>query len=178
MNRRDLRKRYWGAAGAWVGCIYSTLYAVRPICEFLKETIPFAFLTSLGMAALLVGITAVFYSRRHLYSPLSYFLFALVFLCYVYGLMKIPHPEEKIHFIEYGILAYFLWRALRLDWKGGRAYVGAFVLTTLLGWADEGIQYLLPNRYYQTGDVFLNSMSGLLALILIFIFQNKSSFDS
>ncbi len=126
-----MRKRYWAHAAVWTGCIYSTLYVARPVCEFLKETMPFAFLTNLVMAGALVLITVVFCSRgrtawnlRLLRNPFHYSLLALVLLCYVYGLMNIPHPEEKIHFVEYGVLAYFIRRALGIDWEEGRAYAG------------------------------------------------------
>ena len=35
--------------GLWVGCIYSTLYVVRPICEFLKKNTPFNAIVHFGM---------------------------------------------------------------------------------------------------------------------------------
>lgn len=77
-------------------------------------------------------------------------------------------PEERLHFIEYGVLAYLLHRALLMDWGRAPAYGWALVLATLIGAGDEGIQYLLPNRYFQFSDICLNSASAALGLILVF----------
>ena len=37
-------------------------------------------------------------------------------------------------------------------------------LTALLGWLDEGIQALLPNRVYDIRDVAFNALAGLMAI--------------
>jgi hypothetical protein len=41
------------------------------------------------------------------------------------------------------------------------------VLTATAGWLDEGIQYLLPNRWYDLADVALNAASGALGAGLV-----------
>ena len=41
----------------------------------------------------------------------------------------------------------------------------AAVATALLGWVDEGIQWLLPNRVYDLVDVGLNAAFGLIAIV-------------
>jgi VanZ family protein len=99
----------------------------------------------------------------------------LIGLCYAYGLATIAYPEEKIHFIEYGILAFLIYRAMRLSLARPGAYIGAFFLTGISGWVDEGIQHLLPNRYYQLEDVLLNAVSGALGLALLFLFERRSA---
>jgi VanZ family protein len=38
------------------------------------------------------------------------------------------------------------------------------VVTALLGWLDEGIQAVLPNRVYDIRDVGVNALAGLLAI--------------
>lgn len=165
--------RYRVFAGIWVACIYSTLSVVRPVCEILKKNAWFApginFILGGLLIVLLLRLIMTMRKRR----LLSYFLLLGVLLCYLYGLVKIEYPEEKIHFLEYGFLAYLIYRALRLDYSKILSYTGAFILTTVLGWIDEGIQHILPNRYYQNEDVFLNSVSGVLALLLIFIFERE-----
>jgi VanZ family protein len=45
-----------------------------------------------------------------------------------------------------------------------------------LGWGMRGIQYLLPNRYYQFQDICLNSVSAALGLILVFaVYHGKEN---
>lgn len=173
--KRPLRKQYWALAMGWTLVIYATLYPVRPVCEFLKKTIPFDLWVNIFLVACLSGIVMLFFRKYKVTDFLRYVLLLIVFSGYVYGLTTITYPEEKIHFIEYGLLAYLIFRALRLDHGARAAYAGAFALTAVLGWGDEGIQHLLPNRYYQTSDVVLNAVSGLLGLILVYAFQRARS---
>ena len=43
-------------------------------------------------------------------------------------------------------------------------YTVALVITGLLGWGDEGIQYLLPGRVYELRDVGMNVTAGFLII--------------
>ncbi len=207
MDRQQLRVRYWAQAIGWVALIYSTLYSVRPLCEFLKKTTPFVQVVNVGLIVLLAGILTVLWRRRQRILQIHhYVLLILVISCYAYGLGSLTVPEEKIHFVEYGFLAYLIFRALRVDFPAGRitsslndgspsqdeglrsglrpaglrswtlrrtphVYVTAFLLTIFFGWIDECIQAIVPNRYYQTCDVLLNAVSGLLGLALVYIFE-------
>jgi len=172
MNKH-LRRKYWGHVFIWVICIYSTLSIVRPICEFLKETLPFSFLTNLLLGLLLFVVIIVLTAKIKIRSRLGYLLLLTTVLLYIYSFNQIQYPEEKIHFAEYGLLSYLIYKALRVDFKNVQAFIGAFLLTSALGWGDEGIQYILPNRYYQINDVLLNIWSGALGLLLVFIFQRE-----
>jgi len=40
-------------------------------------------------------------------------------------------------------------------------------LTAAVGWIDEGVQHLLPNRVYDLRDVALNAAAGLLAISIV-----------
>jgi VanZ family protein len=42
--------------------------------------------------------------------------------------------------------------------------VAAILLTVAAGWIDEGIQHLLPSRYYDLRDVGFNAAAGALAV--------------
>jgi len=169
----DLKKKKWFYVALWVSCVYSTLYIVRPICEFLKEKLPFDLSINLLLGLLFICLAFLFYKKK-ITRPSSYILFVLTLIFYIYFFSKIEYPEEKIHFAEYGFLAYLIYNALRIDMKKGLAFLGAFLLTSGFGWGDEGIQYLLPNRYYQMSDVLLNSLSGFLGLVLTYIFESPS----
>lgn len=170
---KNLRSKYWVYVWGWVFYIYSTLYVGRPVCTYLKETLPFSLLINALMAVLLILLVIGMVSKGHMTKPSSYFILAMVLSVYIYGLVMIQYPEEKIHFIEYGFLAYLVYKAVRLDVQEPMAYGYAFLLISALGWIDEGIQYLLPNRYYQIEDVILNSISGALGLGLVFIFKRE-----
>ncbi len=40
----------------------------------------------------------------------------------------------------------------------------AVVATALLGWLDEGLQTLLPGRFYDIDDILVNAVSGAVAI--------------
>ena len=177
MNDQKTQRFYrWSLAGGWVVLIYSTLYIVRPICEFLKQAASFSLLVKGGVGLLLVGLMAVLFKRIGAFRVSSCFLLAVALGLYVLAISLLPTPEESLHLVEYGILSFFVYWAFILDFKNWQAYLGAFVLTSLLGWGDEGIQYLLPNRYYQTKDVLLNSVSAALGLFLVFTVERERAF--
>jgi len=168
-----LRARYWLHVFGLVSLIYSTLYIVRPICTFLKVSTPFPLLINILCIVLLISLMIGFWRKIRITKLSSYFILSMVLCAYIYGLIILPYPEEKIHFIEYGFLAYLVFKAIRIDVQKPVAYGYAFILVLIVGWVDEGIQYLLPNRYYQTEDVILNSISGALGLFLVFIFERE-----
>lgn len=163
MNKRT---QYWGLAATWTALIYSTLYIVRPVCEFLKQHTPFDAIvwgTFVLIAAWMIYFIFIHVRWQRASSCLLFFGTGV---CYIAALYLLKIPEERIHLIQYGVLACLLFRALRLNLPPLPAYVGAFLLTSLLGWTDEGIQHLLPNRYFEWKDCILNSVSAGLGLLL------------
>jgi len=156
-------------AGIWTGLIYSTLYIMRPVCEFFKQYTWFSFSVNAGIAFSVIFIVLVFVRKKHIRKTPTYLLLFLVMIGYFFGMTLLSIPEERLHFIEYGVLAFLIYRALILDFKNGRSYFAAFVITSFIGLGDEGIQYLLPNRYYQFKDVCLNSASAVLGLALVYV---------
>jgi VanZ family protein len=128
------------------------------------------------MFCLLWGIIISFLIKFAIRKKSTYALLTFIALIYMYGfIFLIEFPEEKIHLVEYGFLAVLIYRALDIDFEDLFSYFMAFVLTALLGWGDEGIQYILPNRYYQTQDVILNLISGGLGLFLMFVIRRDMS---
>jgi len=69
-------------------------------------------------------------------------------------------PEERVHLIQYGLLGVLL----------GRALPGRLALALLCGWvagaADEGIQYLLPGRTFDSWDILANALAVSASLLL------------
>lgn len=174
-SRRE--KRLWLATGFCIILIYSSLSIARPLAELLREwnllrlVVVLAFLAagSLVLWRLLVtragwrvlGITGVMAAG------------------YLLLLTAIPMmPEERLHFLEYGVVAALVYLALR-ERRAGFAETGAshsdllarvppfaaaVVVTGVLGWIDEGIQAILPNRVYDLRDVAFNTVAALLSV--------------
>ena len=164
-------KSLWLRVAALVALIYSTLYVVRGPIDLLRQrgllrpTVALVFL----LAAL--WIAAIVWRRRPGRRELLVLaIFALPFAWFLWALER---PEERLHLLEYGLLGGLIYLALleRTGCGGDSSRpvalwvpVAAVLLTALLGWLDEGIQYLLPNRFYDLRDVGLNAVAALLAV--------------
>lgn len=169
----QLRFKRWGYVFFITGLIYSTLYAARPACTFLRNNISsFDIKANTFLAAILIIAIAFVYKakRKGLIKRKTtiFFLIASMFI-YTIIILQFKLAEEKIHFFEYGILAFLIYRAFIIDVKETKAYIFSIILVFILGWVDEIIQYLLPNRYYELRDVLMNAAGGMMGLILTFI---------
>jgi hypothetical protein len=126
------------------------------------------------VSLIIIGIFIIFYLvfYRKDKRLFIYALFILIAFAYRYGLSRIELPIEKVHFLEYGFLSFLVFRALHNDVKNKLLYPLSALIVFCLGFLDEGIQYLLPNRVYEFRDVMLNATSGVLGLCVVaFLFK-------
>lgn len=163
--------RLWIAAAVVVVVTYSTLYVARFATEWLRErnllrvALVLVFAVVLGFA--LRGVVRQRPGRRE--------WAVLLAIGAVYGLLfrYLKRAEEAMHFVQYGLLGALIFAALLERRRGlgpggvARRFpaLSSILLTLALGWLDEGIQYVLPNRYYDLRDVALNAAAGLLAVL-------------
>ena len=166
-SRRE--RRLWLWSGALLAVIYASLYSVRPLAEWLRErnllrgTILLLFLV---VAAL---ILRWFLARAPGWREVA--VLALFGVLYLVVLWPVRMPEERVHLLQYGLIAGLVYAAVlerqlpggAMRWSPGRAAV-AVLLTGLAGWGDEGIQYLLPNRHFDWFDVGLNLLAAVLGV--------------
>ncbi|MBN1870222.1 MAG: VanZ family protein [Candidatus Omnitrophica bacterium] len=163
------RVHRWMHAGVWTGLIYLTLPIMPPVWLFFSRLAWFPFFVIGAIVLVIISSLVVFINKRYIRRASSYVLLFLIAIVYLGGIRFLKIPVERVHFIEYGILVFLVYRALSLDFKNSWPYVGAFILTSLIGLGDEGIQYLLPNRYYSLMDVCLNCVSAALGLALVYV---------
>lgn len=151
------------ALAATLLAIYSTLGVVRTITNFLRDqgllriTVVAAF-----VLAATVMLTLIFREPRNRTRRVILGLLATG-IVYAAVILPMESPEEKIHFIEYGVVALLAHAALN------RRYVAAALFVVAAGWIDEGIQALLPSRVYDLRDVAFNAAAGVLALAALAI---------
>lgn len=137
-------------AGLWLVVIYGTLGVVRPVCAVLRREGFLAYGVTLGaVCGLWVALLAL---RREGRDQPTVPWLALI-ACGVGFVVLAGHwglLEERVHLIEYGVLGVLLGRFLP-----GRLGV-ALALGCMAGAADEGIQYLLPERTFDLWDIGAN----------------------
>ncbi|MFQ5691502.1 MAG: VanZ family protein [Nitrospinota bacterium] len=127
-------------------------------------------LVALGGLWVLLRALAVRENR----SPLRALTLAGCLLIFGYFLWLLENPVEEVHFLEYGLLGYLGFFCLRTTWGGLGIWglrAGTLGLTAAVGLLDEGIQYWLPNRFWDIRDVGFNVLAGLLGLVVTELLQ-------
>lgn len=120
------------------------------------------------------GLFIIFYLIAKQKNIRSFIWLVVLTLIYALGLNRLKLPIERIHFIEYGLLAIFVFRALRHNVRNKSIYLWSGIIVFCLGLLDEGIQYILPNRVYDTRDVIVNGIAGILGLLVLdLVFKPK-----
>ena len=164
--RSKRERRLWGWVLAILVAIYSTVGLAGTLVQVLREQnllgVAFA-LAFLCVIAAVVGITLHRGAKAEE-------VWVVLGVAAVYGMIVVRmgvDPIERTHLFEYGLLAVLIYEAL-VERKGNGGEVPApgvlaVLLTALLGWADEGIQALIPNRTYDVRDAGVNALAGFVA---------------
>lgn len=112
-----------------------------------------ALLFAVAVAAVVARIGRGFRQAALLSAPL-----VLVLAAIIHG---VPTVEERVHFLLFGALAY----------TGGMALgpLRALALVVVMAFADEGLQWLLPQRHGDLRDVGMNLLGGAIGLALVYL---------
>ena len=150
--------------------------AIGHVRDFIFETFPESSVRVLaaGFAVVAGGVFvyAVFSIRRRRWARYGGLLVVLGLLwVQTVGLatdqIKVD-VVEKVHVLEYGALAFLLYRGF-LRRRSGAGDVGlvlqTFLAVSLCGIAEEWVQWLVPQRLGEIRDVALNVTAGLTGLV-------------
>ena len=146
---------------AYVLSIYATLPIARPLLTFIYSHLGRETLGVVMNVFLLLFIAGsifylCYYSRR---SLLRLAMLVLILSATFLLAMSYEIPEERFHFLQYGLLGYLIY-ALFFNRKK-LPEVPALCLVVFIGGGDELVQYFLPNRVGEMRDVVMNAVGGL-----------------
>jgi hypothetical protein len=151
--------------------IFFTVPMARKIQSFVTALAGrsfFGYFVLFAAAATFLGLFYILYFRLKIRAIPNYIWLVLISVTYVYFTLKLwPNPEEAVHFIEYGLLGFFLYRALRHNIRDNSIYLVAFLIGSIVGTFDEILQWVVPQRYFDLRDVGLNALSSGLFQILL-----------
>ena len=164
VSRRE--RRLWLWTLAVVVAIYSTLGLAGSLADVLDNrdltTVSFA----LGM--LLIGVTVVTQGLRTKPSGAEIGVALGVVVVYLMVLLRMALAERS-HLIEYGVVASFIYEALKERAGQGRRVpvpaALAVLATGAAGVLDEGIQLFLPTRVFDPVDMLFNTLAGMMAVL-------------
>jgi len=148
----------------YLGVIYAFLPFGREVVIALGQRHYLGLVVTALYFCSIVGIVYYLLFNVHLSDKVAFA--ALVVLAVAIGtlVLGMSVPEERVHFVEYGVLALLARAALAPTVSPPRQYLGAWLIAALAGWGDELIQLVLPDRFYDLRDVCVNAVAALLAL--------------
>ena len=163
----DRERRFW----AWTLLVVATIYATLGLARTLSGTLRDRglFDTAFIWGFLLLVAAVVVQALRN--RPGRAEIGVAVGIAGVYLMLfaRMGIPEERTHLFEYSLVAVLIYRALSERRSNGRPVAApaalAVTATALLGWLDEGIQAVLPQRVYDLRDVGFNALAGFMAVI-------------
>ena len=154
--------RLWIFIILYVVLIYTTLPIARLVLNTLYETLG-AFNLGLLVNTFLVSVSSFIaiqmYRRKGLTSLVRLLLLGTLLLTII---LNLERPEERLHFLEYGLLGFLFVKAFNST--SVRTLTFSALLVTLVGSIDELIQGFLPNRVGDLRDVLMNAVGGLLGI--------------
>ncbi|HMP72407.1 MAG TPA: VanZ family protein [Kiritimatiellia bacterium] len=170
---REDHETSWLWVGLWTLAIFATIPLARTIQTWVTERgfrdgflLVVLFAIILGLAA---ALTALIHSGLHRDRSrlVSLFGIALVYGWLSYALRS--NPEEAIHFVQYGVLALLVFRALAHRLRDRSIYLATAAICAMIGMLDEFVQWIVPRRIFDFRDIWLNAQgSGLMTLALAF----------
>lgn len=154
---------------SWLGvilCIVS-IFLVVPVARTIRNFVETTWNVSLFGYSVLIFVSIAFLAglyvlwfRLNIRSLSNYLWLAAVALVYVYFTLKLwGRPEEAIHFLEYGLLGFLLYQALRHHFHDNGIYLIAILIGALVGILDEALQWMIPRRVWDFRDLGLNALS-------------------
>ena len=156
---------------AWVAVIYTTIPFVRGLREWYVARWDPAWIGLSVAMILTISAVAILWSLSRGRQGLSHSNLlwivgvAVVFVWWTLSLRR--SPEETVHFLEYGVLAILLHRALRPTMGTDLVFITAVLMGALIGTVDEIIQWVSPSRFWDWRDLLLNGGAGALAQVIL-----------
>ncbi len=159
----------------WVILCAASIFAIVPLARSIQRLVTatlgrsaFGYFVLASVACFLGGTLWLLYFRLRIRRFSNYLVLALVGAAYVYFTLKLwKHPEEAVHFLEYGLLSFLLFRALRNHYADVTIYFSSLFIGTFVGIIDEILQWITPNRYWDFRDVGLNALAVVLFQIAL-----------
>jgi VanZ family protein len=168
--RSARERRLWITVAVAVAAILAALYPL----QFALDALRSRNLLRASIAGLfLVCATAIVGALARRRPPLLAWLVLVLSGAIYAGLaLAMEVPQERLHLVEYGALALLVRAAVaesvavrRLEGRVTNVDVWSLGGVTLIGWLDEAVQGILPNRVYDLRDVGWNALAAGLALV-------------
>jgi VanZ family protein len=159
-------RRLWAWTLAVVAAIYSTLGLAKTLAVALRDNGLDVGFFILGCLLVLAAIVTQGLKTRPSGAEIAVALG--VAAAYLLVFVRMTIPTERTHLIEYGVVAVFIYEALRERASQGRHVpipaLLAILATSMVGVFDECIQAFLPSRVFDPMDIMFNLLAAVMAV--------------
>jgi hypothetical protein len=87
------------------------------------------------------------------------------------------NPNKYIHIPEYVLMAWLLYQAMIIDYKGRGILLLVFICAAMLGVVDELLQGIHPQRTYGWKDMIINAASSFIGILTLVGVKNRLKGD-
>ena len=161
-------RRLWLSLAIVLLGIYATLGQAPAIVVALGEDIVASAGTSLFFAVLVLLVVIPIFCIDKRFGRAEIAVGVGILTVYLLAWLRLGSWEERTHLFEYALVAALVHEALLERRDNGRRVpvpvLLALAISILLGWLDEGIQSLLPNRVFELIDVTFNSIAATMII--------------
>jgi len=165
LHLRSSAARTWLLVGIYVAVLFASVPFARDIVVGLREQHLLGTSVTLLYFAAVVGLVYHVVFDVRLSDRIAFL--ALVLLALVTGslVLGLAVPEERIHFLQYGLLALLCRRALAWHFEPRGQVLGAVALASAAGILDELLQGVTPDRVCDARDMMINAVAAFLAIV-------------
>lgn len=151
--------------------IFFTVPVTRKVQGFISASVGREFFRYyvISVVGCVLAVFLYFFIFRLKVKKVSQYVW--IFICaglYIYFTFRLKRfPEEATHLIEYGLLSYFVFKALSHRVRDWTVYITGILIVSFIGTIDEVIQWTTPGRYWDFRDIGINMIGGVILQLAI-----------
>ncbi|MBD3296471.1 MAG: hypothetical protein GF392_03810 [Candidatus Omnitrophica bacterium] len=166
-----MRKIYWAAVVAYLGGLYLSIASAPLLWERIQSSTDMDLNRCVYLAGSVLAVSLLTYMvliKREIRDR-NYMFLVLFMAAFLLLGRAASRPAEKVHILEYVLLSFLVYNALRLDLNrfGKKLYVTGILFCLGAGLIDELIQLYIPSRVFDWRDVLINAGSSAVGFGII-----------
>ncbi len=155
----------------YVGMLYLFIPYGRQVVLFLRERNLLRFAVAVSTVLVLLAIGRALYLHSQASRARVVLTTAGIGAFYFLLFYFVDRPEERLHFVQYGLLAPLTVYVFSAKFKGPRLFIVSVVIALILAAGDETIQYFTPTRVFEWQDMHYNLAAVMLGMSFLKIAQ-------
>ena len=168
------KKPLWVLSVLYSAFLLFLAYGTIPITEALKSWGIYALCYWIIFALALFVVGVALWRGRKAITPLRWVGFLIIFMLYWVQYEMLRYSAERVHLITYSLLGILYLNLCRHYFPYKQSLITAFVTASIIGFLDEILQHFIPDRFFEWGDVYVNSAACCLALAGYTLLQKRA----